>query len=102
MFAFENQAAIDLVGENHYIAISDDLGDVPYLIFVDYSARRILRRIEDNHFSAVINQSRQFVNIESKVPFFLKPDWYRPPAGITNHRLVNGKPWIRIDDFVAF
>ena len=43
VLAIENQAAVDLVGEHHDVAIADGVGDVVNVALAEYAAGGILR-----------------------------------------------------------
>src|SRR5205823_9486555 len=67
-----------------------------------YAAGGILRRIQNDQLRAVIDQPTQFVDIESEIQLLAQTDRDSFRANVIDHRLVDGKSRIRVDDFISF
>ena len=59
MLAFEDEAAVDLVGQHHDVAIADRARDALDVVLLQHAAGRILRRIQDDELRAVVDQTRR-------------------------------------------
>ena len=60
-----------------------------------------MRGIQDDQPRAIINHRGEFVHIEGEVTVFTKLDGYRPATDVVDHRLVNGKSGIGINDLIS-
>ncbi len=65
------------------------------------AARRVLRRVQDDQFGAVVDEPREFVDVEGEVALFAQLDGHRASADVVDHRLVDRKAGIGIDDFIS-
>ena len=100
--AVEQQPAVDLVGQDHHVAVADGSRDLLDVAALENSARGILRRIQNDELRAVVDERRQFVYVEREVALLAQLDRHGAPADVMNHRFVNREAGIGIDDFVAF
>src|ERR1051326_2321360 len=97
MFAFKDEPAVDLVAQYHDISIADDLCDAVDVDLCEHSAGRILRRIQNDQASAIGDEPRELVDIQSKIHFLAQTDRHRFRVEELDHRFVNRKSWVRID-----
>src|SRR6266478_6752956 len=102
MFPLENQATVNLVSQNHEVAIADRTRDFLNVILREDAAGGILRRIQNDQLGAVIDQRAQFVDVEAEIQFLAQLDRHSFRANVIDHRLVDGKSRIRVDDFISF
>src|SRR5215813_278846 len=101
MLAFEDQAAVNLVGENHDVAIANCFPDRPHIFLAENSARRIMRRIQNDELGAIRYPAREIIHVEAKGTFLPQMNRNSTRPDELDHRLVNRKSRIGIDDFVA-
>ena len=97
----EEQAAVNFVGENHDVAIANDFCDLLDVAAFEHSASGILRRIQNNQPGSIVDERSELVDFEREVAFFAQMDGHGAAANVVDHRLVNGKAGIGIDDFIA-
>ena len=102
MFAFKNQAAVNLVGEHHDVAIADGGGDVANILRFQHASGGIMRRVQDHEPGAVGDQVRQLVGIEPEIFVFTQVQGHRLGAEEMDQRLIDREPRVGIDDLVAF
>ena len=100
MLAIKHQPAVNLVRQDHDIAIANGLGNVMDSCWLKHAAGGILGRIQNDQPGAVADQRCQFVDIEAEIFFFAETDGHCPRPDIVNHRLVDGKAGIGEYDFV--
>ena len=67
MLTFENQAAVDLIGQHHDVAIADRARDRLDVFFFQHAAGRVLRRIQDDQLGAIVDQPGEFIDIETEI-----------------------------------
>ena len=101
VFAVENQAAINLVAQHRNVAIANRPRDGINVFFLEYAASRVLRRIQNDQFRPIIDQSGEFIDVEPEIQLLSQPDRHSFRADVIDHRLVNRKPRIWIDDLIA-
>src|SRR5678816_5680 len=65
------------------------------------TARRILRRIDDDHSCARGDPSRHLIKAETKLAGFVERDWNGCCAGHQDRSLVSGIDRSRVDHFVT-
>src|SRR5580704_6350816 len=97
----KQQAAIDFVRQDHDVAVTNQLRNLLNIPAFQNSARRIFRRVQDNQPGAVIDQRSQFIHIERKIPLLAQGNWHGASAYVMNHRFVNRKARIGIDDLIS-
>src|ERR1700756_3887364 len=98
----EEQAAVDFVRQDHDVAVADGASDLFDVAALENSACGILRRIEDDQPSAVVDQRGEFVDVEREITLLAELDRDGASADVVNHRLVDGETGIGIDDLIPF
>ena len=68
----------------------------------EHSAGRVLRRIQDDELGPVVDQPAEFVDINPKIHLLAQLDRHGFRAEEIDHRLVNRKSGIRVDDLISF
>src|SRR5947209_2016981 len=102
MLALEDEAAIDLVGEHHDVAVTDGARDLAYILFGHHAAGGILRRVQDDDASAVIDLRRELAHVEAEFHLFAQRDRDSFAADEIDHGLVDRETRIGIDDLIPF
>src|ERR1700693_5032089 len=102
MLALKHQPTVDLVCEHENIAVADKFGSLLNISALQHAARGIMRRIENDQSGAVGNERRQFVYVERKIIALPQLNGDGLAADIVNHRLINGKARIGVDDLISF
>src|SRR5581483_11479542 len=100
--AFKQQAAVDLVGEDHDVAIADGFGDALDVALLEHGAGGILRRVDDDELGVVGDQALELIDVEPELEFFAKRNRDRFAADEVDHRLVNQEARIRVNDFIPY
>src|SRR5207247_10310705 len=77
MLTFENQTAVDLVAQHHDIAIADRLSDPIDIDLLQHATSWVLRRIQNDQFRSIIDQSDEFVDIELEIQLLSQPNRFR-------------------------
>ena len=101
VLALENQPAVNLIREHEDVAVADRLGNLLDATLAQHATRGIVRRVQNNKPCAVVNEAREFVHVKGEILLLAQTNWHSASAHVANHRLVNRKPRVRIDDFVA-
>ena len=76
MLTFEDETAVNLVGENHDVAIADRARDAVDVDLRQHATGRILWRIHDDQLRAIVDQPGELVYVESEIHFFAQSDWH--------------------------
>src|SRR6266853_3001265 len=102
MFALKDEAAVDLVAQHHDVAVTDGARDAVNVVLRQHAASRILRRIYYDQLRPIVDQPSEFADVESEIHFLAQLNRHRFRANVIDHRLVDGKSRIRVDDFISF
>src|SRR5438874_1723364 len=102
MPAFEDQSAVNLVGQNESVAIANRSGDLFDVALRQYAACGVLRRIQNDQLGSIADQVTEFVGIQSEVLLFAQANRHCAPANIIDHGLIDWKARVGIDDLVTF
>ena len=100
MFAFKNEATVDLISQYHDVTIANRACDVSNVLLRQHASGGILRRIQNNEFGAVVDQSGQLGDIDSEIQLLAQPDRHRFRADVADHRFINWKPRIRVNHLI--
>ena len=100
MLSLIEDLAVDLVGEHDRVRVAKTPGQPLEVVRGRHAPRRILRRIQDHHPRAACHLPEKLVRIEAELPF--RAERNRDGSGTRepDHRLVDGKPGIRVDHLV--
>ncbi len=79
-----------------------DLRDLLDVAALHNAAGGILRRIQNDQSGSVVDERGQFVDIEREVALLAQVDGHGASANVVDHRLVDGKARIGIDDLISF
>ena len=97
----ETDAAIDLVGENDEVVVAHDLRNLANIGFRDQPPGRILRRVEHQDLGARRNFLSQLSDIQRKTPLFDQRQRHGRRPAESDHRFVDRKTWVLVEDFVS-
>src|SRR6266480_4645209 len=61
-----------------------------------------MRRIQDNELGTVVDQPTEFGNVEPEIQLLAQLDRHSLRPDEVDHRLVDGKSGIRINDLIPF
>ena len=70
MLAFENEAAVDLVRQDHDVTVANDVSNCPDVLLTKHPAGRVLRRVNDDELGSVADQRREFIDIQPEIAVF--------------------------------
>ena len=102
MLPIENQAAVNLVGEHHDVAIADGIGDVVDVALAENAAGGVLRRVDDDQLGAIGDEGSQFFHVQAEIALLAQADRDRKAADVVDHRLVDGEARVGVDNLIAF
>ena len=85
MFAFENEAAINLVAQYHDVAIADGARDRLDILLLQHATGRVLRRVQNDELCAIVNETGQLIDVQPEIQFLAQPDRHRLRADVVDH-----------------
>src|SRR5204863_1229561 len=85
MLTFEDEATVDLVGQHHDVAIADNARDAGDVLLRQHATGRVMRRIHDDEFRAIVDQPAELIDIKPEIHFFAQPNRYGFRAKIIDH-----------------
>src|ERR1700752_3524618 len=101
MPAFKDQAAVDLVGKPHNVAIADGGGAIEYVLLIEHAAGGVVRRVEYDQPGAVADFVGEFVDVEPKIFFFAQMHGHWLSTQETDQRFVDRESGVGINDLIA-
>ena len=81
--------------------IADGARDRVDVLFLQYAARGILRRIQDDELGALVDHCCELIDIEPEIQFLTQMDRHSFRPHVIDHRFVDRESGIRIDDLIA-
>jgi len=101
MCSLVDDLAVDLITEHPEIMFDRQFRDSVQIVGTEHSAGGVLGRIDDQHFRLVICQSAEVLDVEGKILLLGQLQRDRLALQEIDHRFIDGKTRIGIDDFVA-
>ena len=92
---------IHLVGKDGYVALGAHLGDRLQVAILQHAPRGVLWRVEHDERGSVRDQVDQLVDVETKAALFAQGHGHAFGAHIVDHRLIDRKARVRVDDLAA-
>ena len=97
-----DQLTVNFIGEHpHLRVLAQDLGNRLQVCLGDDAARGVLRRVENEQLGLGGDFFCQFLRVKTKIARFTQKDGHTHRAIGLDLRVVNRKPWNRINDLVA-
>src|SRR5271168_2636252 len=96
MVTFEEEAAVDFVGQYQDVPVPDDFRNLLNIFTLHHTAGRVVRGIQDDQFRAVGDEGCQFIDVEGEITLLAQVDRNGFSTDIVDHRFVDGEAGVGI------
>src|ERR1043166_1182325 len=101
MFAFEDEATVNLIAQYHDVSVTNRSGDLLDVDLSKHAPGRVLRGIHNDQLGPIADHPGELIHVEPEIHLLAQPDRHRFSADVIDHRFVNWEPGIRVNDLIV-